>query len=54
MNGKIVMSRLNVKSGPVREALISFAVFESQKGQACAAIESVTKKIIKNAFIRFM
>ena len=44
MKGKIVINRLKDKSGPKSEALISFAVFELQKGHACVASVSVSKK----------
>ena len=54
MNGKIVISRLNDKSGPKSEDLISFPVFELQKGQARAVKEKVIKEISNNAFIRLI
>lgn len=51
MKGKIVINRLKDKSGPKSEALISFAVFELQKGQACVASVSVRKKNNSNILI---
>jgi len=43
IKGNMVTNKLNGRSGPKREALISFAVFELQNGQACAEAE-ITKK----------
>lgn len=51
MKGKIVINRLKDKSGPKSEALISFAVFELQKGHACVASVSVSKKNSSNILI---
>ncbi|WP_157493952.1 hypothetical protein [Fulvivirga imtechensis] len=47
----MVTNKLNVRSAPKSEALISSAVAESQKGQAYATNENVIKKSRETAFI---
>jgi hypothetical protein len=50
-NGKIVINRLNSRSGPKSDFRITDAVFESQNGQACAAKDSRRKGMINKDFI---
>ena len=51
--GNMVTNRLNDKSGPKSEALISFAVLELQKGHAFAAAEIMKQKIRNSIFISY-
>ncbi len=47
----MVLHKLKNKSGPKSEVLISLAVFELQKGQACPAREIINIKNSSRTFI---